>query len=246
VDRPRRTFRPPWWATLGTLALGGLFLAAGTWQLSRAAEKRAIFAAFDAGASGGTVPLPPPGAELGALRYRAVRLAGRYDAARQVLLDARTRDGRAGYEVLTPLRADEGPAVLVNRGWIPADPDRTRLPDVAVGDAPREVTGLLDRLPRAAMASAAPAADPAAPWPRRLLFPTAAEIGAALGYPVADYQVLLAPAAPDGYDRAWRPALLTPQQHLGYAVQWFALAAALVVLYAALNWRKPAAGPPEP
>lgn len=245
MTSPRRTFRPPWWATLGTLALGGLFLAAGGWQLSRAAEKRAIFAAFEAGAAGEPAPLPGPGADLAPLRYRTVRVAGRYDAARQVLLDARTRAGRAGYEVLTPLVPEAGPAILVNRGWVPADPDRTRLPDVAVDGGPRSVAGLLDRLPRAALGTAAPAADPAAPWPRRLLFPTAAALGAELGYDVADLQVLLDPAAPDGYDRAWRPALLTPEQHVGYAVQWFALAAALVVLYAALNWRRPAAGPPN-
>jgi len=246
VDRPRRTFRPPWWATLGTLALGALFLTAGTWQLDRAGEKRAIFAAFDAGALAEPVPLPPPDADVGDLRYRAVRLSGRFDAGHQVLLDARTRDGRAGYEVLVPLLREDGPAVLVNRGWVPAAGDRTRLPDVAVGGSPRSVTGLLDRLPRAAMGSAAPPPDPAAPWPRRLLFPTAADVGAALGYPVAQYQVLLAPAAPDGFDRTWRPALLTPEQHLGYAFQWFAFATALVVLYAALNWRRPAAGPPTP
>lgn len=237
-----RQFRPPWWATLGTLLLGGLFVAAGTWQLDRAGEKRALFALFKAGSTAPPLPLPAAGADLAPLRYRAVRAEGRYDADHQVLLDARTRDGKAGYEVLTPLRTGDGPAILVNRGWVAASPDRQRLPDVGVGDGPRVVTGLLDKLPRAAMGSAPPPPDPAAPWPRRLLFPTAADIARELGYRVTDYQVLLAASAPEGLRRDWRPAEMTPEQHVGYAVQWFALAVALVVLYVALNRRRP---PPQ-
>jgi surfeit locus 1 family protein len=50
--------------------------------------------------------------------------------------------------------------------------------------------------------------------------------------------LLLSRDAPDGYLREWRPAVMTPEQHLGYAVQWFAMAGALVVLYVVLNVRK--------
>lgn len=239
VKDQRRTFRPPWWATLGTLALGSVFLAAGFWQLARVEDKRALFAAYDAGAAAGTLPAPGPGADLEALRYRAISATGRFDARHQVLLDARTRDGQAGYEVLTPLLG-EGPAVLVNRGWVAAPADRSQLPRIDVDSGPRQVTGLLDRLPRAALSSG-PAQSTG--WPRRLLYPTAANIAAAVGYPVSDYQLLLAPDAPDGLRRDWRPALMRPEEHLGYAVQWFALAATLGVIYAALNFRRPATGP---
>ncbi|QOJ32796.1 MAG: SURF1 family protein [Gammaproteobacteria bacterium] len=242
---PRARFRPPWWATLGTLLLGGLFVGLGFWQLDRGAQKRALFEAFDSGSNAATVALPPPGAgPLGALRYRRVILQGRYDAAHQVLLDARSHGGQAGYEVLTPLLGD-GPAVLVNRGWVPEGADRGQLPGVAVGTGQRRISGYLDMLPRPALsAGAAPAPSPQDPWPRRLLFPTTAEIGAAAGYPVRDFQVLLAADEADGYLRDWRPALMAPQQHLGYAVQWFALAVALVVIYAALNLRRRSAPPP--
>jgi surfeit locus 1 family protein len=75
-----------------------------------------------------------------------------------------------------------------------------------------------------------------------MLFPTAADIGAALGYPVADYQLLLGAAEPDGLRRDWRPADMTPTQHVGYALQWFALATAIVVIYVVLNRQKAAQG----
>ncbi len=217
---------------------GAVFASAGFWQLSRATEKRDLLWAFDTGAA--AEPVSVARADPAALRYHAIWATGRYDAAHQVLLDARTRAGQAGYEVLTPLLTG-GQAILVNRGWIRADPDRTRLPDVVTDNGERTVHGLLDRLPRAALAAGATEAT--AVWPKRMLYPAAADIGRALGYPVADYQLLLAPDAPGGYLRDWRPAGLQPRQHVGYAVQWFALAVTLVVIYIVLGFRKAAPGP---
>lgn len=234
-------FRPPIWATLGTLALGVVFLAAGFWQLRRAAEKEALFAAFGTGGNAATLQGAPPDEAARDLRYRRIALRGKYDPSHQLLLDARVLNQRAGYEVLTPMQVG-GTAVLVNRGWIAAPANRSELPDVAVGGAQRSVIGQIDLLPRAALRTGP---DPAANgWPRRMLFPTAAEIAAAVGYPVHDYQVLLGPDQPDGYLRQWRPMLLGAEEHVGYAVQWFALATALGVIYVALNLKKDAAEPP--
>jgi surfeit locus 1 family protein len=228
------------WATLATAALGTVFLAAGAWQLRRAGDKEALLASFAQGAAEAPLQGSVPDESATALRYRRIVLHGRFDPQRQVLLDARVLDRQAGYEVLTPLRIGTE-AVLVNRGWVAAPADRAELPDVRVSDVEREVRGLLDLLPRAGLRpQAAPAQES---WPRRLLFPTAAEITTALGYPVHDYQVLLDAGEPDGYLRRWQPRLMTPRQHLGYAVQWFALAAALGVIYVALNLRSRPAGP---
>jgi surfeit locus 1 family protein len=232
-------FRPPIWATLGTITLGAVLLSAGFWQLRRASEKAALLTAFGAGSSTAALQAAVPDAAAPDLRYRRIALRGRYDPSRQVLLDARILNQRPGYEVLTPLRLGDT-AVLVNRGWIAAPATRGQLPEIPV-DAERDVLGQIDLLPRAALRAGPGAADSG--WPRRLLFPTAAEIAAAVGYPVHDYQLLLDPGQPDGYLRQWRPQLLTPDEHIGYAVQWFALAAALGVIYAALNLKKDQPGP---
>ena len=224
-------------------------MTAGVWQLHRAEEKQALFASFDAGRASSAIEAPAAGADLARLRYSTITAIGHFDAGHQVLLDARTRDGKAGYEVLTPLLCAfpaNRPAILVNRGWVPANPDRSRLPDVPVASEQRNVTGLLDHLPRAVLSAGPATPDEDAGWPRRMLYPTAAEIGGALGYLVEDYQLLLSRAAPDGYQREWRPAGMTPRQHLGYAVQWFAMAAALVVLYVVLNVPTAGAAPTPP
>ena len=237
ADPLSRRFNPPLWATLGTLALGAVFASLGSWQLGRSEEKAALFARFDQGSIGTAAPAPADGTKLETDRYAVIMASGRFDVDHQILLDARTRDGRAGYDVLTPLVVD-GAAILVNRGWVPANPNRQKLPEIAVSDQPRAVTGLLDTLPRAALVAGPLDIRPEMPWPRVMLYPTAADIERALGYPVRDYQLLLDAREPDGFNRSWRPALLSPQEHVGYAVQWFALAGLLVVLYVALNWRR--------
>jgi surfeit locus 1 family protein len=75
-----------------------------------------------------------------------------------------------------------------------------------------------------------------------LNFPRQADIQLALGVPVESRIVLLDPVMPDGYERAWRPSLgFGPERNLGYAVQWFAFALVVLVIYVALNLER--AGP---
>lgn len=226
-------FRPPAWASALTALAVASFGGLGGWQLHRAEEKRAFFAAFDAPAGAGTLAAPVADGEAPALPFAFIRLEGAYDGAHQLLLDARVREGRNGYEVLTPLRTAEG-TVLVNRGWIAASPRRDELPEVGVSDARRAITGRLTRLPVPGWRSGT-AAPTDTRWPRRLLYPTAGEVSRALGYRVHDYQLLLAPGEPDGYVRDWRPSVMRPEQHLAYAFQWFALALAVIIVFVVVN-----------
>jgi surfeit locus 1 family protein len=225
-----------------------LFALLGRWQWHRAAEKRALEAAFAAGTL-------LPASELGARatadlpRYAALRVHGTYDDAHQFLLDNRGRAGATGYEVLTPLLLEDGRTLLVNRGWLPLpEGRRERLPDIALrsGLAPDAgpqhpgaiaVSGRIDLLPSAAlrMGHAAPDAGPA--WPKRTSFPTAAELATALARPVEPRQLLLGETEPYGYLRDWRPAGagFAPARHLAYALQWWAFAALTLFLYLFLN-----------
>lgn len=211
------------------LAVAGILLfgVLGLWQLDRAAQKRRLLDEF---ARGDTAAVHDGlVADAAAARYQPLRLRGRYDPAHQILLDSMVSGSRVGYHVLTPFDTDAG-TVLVNRGWLPADGDRTRLPDVTVDDRAREITGRIAFLPRPGLRLAPAPVEPGMPWPRRLLFPDIAEASAHLGRPLAGYQVLLDPALPDGHERQWQPTALGPQTHLAYAVQWFGLALAVPVL----------------
>ena len=156
---------------------------------------------------------------------------GRFDEARQILLIARSRDGYPGVHVVTPLlRDDGGAAVLVDRGFVPADDAATAIPPAEPDSAARAVTGLVEPIaPRAGDPLWHPA--PAAPmmlWSTRWL--VADSVAAALPYPVAP--VLLRELAGEGV-----PAVPARSQarfantstHLGYAGQWFFFALVALV-----------------
>lgn len=235
--RPRRRFSPSLAGTALAVAAVALCASLGAWQLGRAAQKESLFAAFE---NGDGPAVSWPGGSASVPRYQRVRLHGAYDAARQFLLDNMTQDSVAGVHVLTPLRMTDGRFVLVNRGFLPLGGDRTRLPDVTVDAGPREVTGRADTLPRPAI-ELTPAA--AAGWPRLVSFPRSGELAALLDVELQPQVVLLDAAEPDGYARDWLPPGLTPDRHLGYAVQWFALAAAAAVTWLVVSFRPDEAGP---
>lgn len=234
MTRATLRFDPPGWAITAVVIGCGAFCAAGAWQLNRAEQKRRLLSEFGAGASTDVLTAPVADDEAGDYRYRRLLLTGRYDTQRQFLLDNMVYDGKAGYHVLTPLRGTGG-SILVNRGWVPANADRTMLPGIAVDTKVREVSGLIAPLPRPGMRLAAPAVDPSAAWPRRQSFPSADDLREQLEYSVAGYQLLLDATREDGFVRDWQPALMLPEQHLSYAVQWFALALTLLIIFGVVN-----------
>lgn len=229
-----REFAPAVLTTVVSAVLIVGLLGLGRWQLERMWEKQALFAAFAAGGAA-SVPLAEVPAD-GGERYQHVVAHGRYDGARQFLLDNMTHAGRAGYHVLTPLVTDAGRTVLVNRGWLPAGPTRADLPDIALGGERRRIAGRLDELPRAGIEL--PITSQGAEWPRVLSYPRMSDLSGALQRPLGPQIILLDPDQPAGFVREWRPAAVAPERHLAYAVTWFALAAALGVTYVVTNLRQ--------
>lgn len=231
-------FRPPLWSVLGTLALMSLFVSAGMWQARKGLAKRELEGSFAKGPVASVLMLdggtPPPEA-LAAPRAAAV---GVYDPARQVLLDNQTRGHVPGYRVWTPMRLKDGAWLMVDRGWVRADPDRSRLPDLAVASGTREVRGHWRPLPEPGLRLAAPACGPGS-FPRVLSYPTAADLECLLDAPVAKGLLLLDPDQTEGYVREWElPNPVPPARHFAYAAQWFAFAATLMFLFIKLNLKR--------
>ena len=232
-----KAFRPPLWGTIGLVVGCTICCTAGFWQLGRAEEKQTLFTAFEQSADNEALRDPITDEDVEKYLYRRITLTGRYEPKHQILLDNMVHKGQPGYQVLTPLRIG-ATAVLVNRGWLYGNPDRSVLPNVTVTDKIRNVTGRLYRLPSVGYALEPPASTAQTNKPVRLSFPTAAEITTQVGFPVHNYQLLLDSTEADGYTREWRPALMSPEKHLAYAIQWFMMAITIVIIYVALTIRK--------
>lgn len=235
----RFEFRPGLWPSLVTLLLLALLLSLGFWQLDRAEQKRVLLDAY--GARPGDAPIKlqadfTPGPEW---RYRRVQVMGSYVVEHQFLLDNRVHQGRAGYQVLTPLRlARSDVVVLVNRGWVPQGATRADLPPLPVPtESELTVEGLID-FPSEKVFALGEGEDRDPGWPKVLqrvrLDLQAQQLNARL----LPMLVLLAPEQPGGFVREWNPIVIGPERHVGYAVQWFALAAALVILYMLANLKR--------
>ncbi|MBI2383073.1 MAG: SURF1 family protein [Gammaproteobacteria bacterium] len=232
-------FRPPPWAWLLALPLAALLATLGTWQLRRGQDKellRAELARARAEAPAELDASVPPGP----LTLRRVRVRGTYEHWRQLLLDNQSHGRVPGYRVWTPLRTERGLAI-VDRGWIAQNPDRSAAASLLAPAGVQDVEGYWRPLPQPGLRLDGTPNCPSAPqFPLVVSYPTAAELACALGEPVADGLLLLAPDAGYGYVRDWEAQMLgvPPERHYGYAAQWYALCATLLVLFVKLNLKR--------
>jgi len=219
--------------TLVYLCLLPTLIALGMWQLDRSEQKRAFLKEQKQALATETLHLSTAiEHNTEALRYRNVEVTGRYDVAHQFLIDNQISDGKAGYFVLTPfILTGETKAVLVNRGWISLNQDRSILPDLQINKAQAIITGRINNFPSVGIKLAG-AEIPTEGWPSVVQVVDSDVLAKKLGYPLFQFQIELAKELPDGYKREWHTStIMQPEQHTAYAIQWFALALTLTILF---------------
>lgn len=202
----------------------------GVWQWNRGQQRTALheaIAARQGAAPVGLRELLAPGAGREQLLHRPVALRGQWIAERTVFLDNRQMNAVPGFYVVTPLRLEgSGSVVLVQRGWVQRDfQRRERLPAVQTPPGTVEVQGRI--------------ADP----PAKLYAFSGEEKGAIrqnldlaafraeTGLPLLDLSVQQTGAASEGLLRQWPQAGSGAEKNYGYAFQWWAMAALIVLLY---------------
>lgn len=210
-----------------------VLLTLGFWQLDRAEEKRTIQQTLS------DQQARPPlrwdeylrlrDADPVALQYRRIALTGRLDHRRYWLLENQIVNGQVGYAVIMPLHLETGEAVLINRGWVPGTGSRREPPEVQTPDGTVTLSGWLrepsdNRLLRGGVA------DMSDNWPKLILMADIDLMSQEYHRPLQPTLLQLEPDSAAALVVQWRPLNMPPSRHVGYAVQWFAMALVLVIL----------------
>jgi surfeit locus 1 family protein len=241
-----------WTFVLVMLALTGLFLGLGLWQVQRLEEKQALIATVADRL--GDEPVPLPAAErwaaevdAGGYDYRPITVAGRYLPHDTVLVFTSLSSPKGelrgpGYWVMTPLALEAGGTIWINRGFIP---DSARSEFAGGGTAEQgtvTLTGI--GMPSERGGPFTPAANEAerSEWVRDVA--RLSLLAPGLPQPVAPVYLDLPAGPPGAIPQGGETAVNFPNNHLGYALTWFGFAMLTpILLFFWLRRQRPAVSP---
>jgi surfeit locus 1 family protein len=239
-------FKPQWVPTLFCLALFILLVSLGRWQWSRAVYKSELELRYQASMENRALTLADAMAIPEEVQGLPIHLAGEFDNARSFLLDNQMEGSRPGYQILTPLLTEEGVMVLVSRGWIAATADR-RQP--VLMDTRHGTLTLIGKIYVPGNKQVVLKADDFTlpQWPMLIQKLDMSAIAAVLkrerpGVELAPFVIRLNPDQDveqgEELPRTWQWMTMGPEKHRGYAVQWFGMALALLILYIVFSTEK--------
>jgi surfeit locus 1 family protein len=230
----RYDFRPRIIPTIATLAMMALTVSAGFWQLGRAAAKANLQASFVQNQARPAVNLNRFFDDPSTLRYRRVDVEGEFIPGKQVYLDNREYEGKSGYHVIAPLRlAGSNRIVLINRGWIERGRDYPRAPSVPLLAGAQQIGGV-GSVPSSRFLELSDQAITGNVW-QNLTFE---RVNKVLGLPVLPIVILQRQNLAPGLSAVLEKPDFKIDMHRGYAFQWFALTATLMVIYVVVNTQR--------
>lgn len=231
-------FRPTLKLTLWTIAALAMLLALGTWQVERLQWKLGLIAERTERVNAPVIAPPQvrSDADLAGVEFRHVTLTGHFLHDREMYLAARSLNDNLGFQVVTPFQGEDGVVTLVDRGWIPLD--RKNPATRAEGQLQGTVTidGLIRKPGRSSWFVPDNQTDQNV-WFYVDIPPMAAHAGLAN---VRPYFVEAGKAPnPGGIPIGGQSRIELPNNHLSYAITWYSLAIALVVIYLIYHRVKP-------
>ena len=220
-----RRFAPGLWPTVLTLLGLAVLVGLGTWQLDRLAWKRDLIALRAAQLAAPAEPLPATAEDWRSWDFRPVVVRGEFRHDLEQLFGVAAIEGRLGHHVLTPLLRPDGTAVLVDRGWVPADrahPAARREEQIA---GPLQVSGIARYRGEDRPGWFTPGNEPGQGLWYWYDLPT---LEAALGLELLPVVIEADGAAnPGGLPIGGQTRTELPNSHLQYAITWYGLAAGL-------------------
>jgi len=223
-------FRPRLVPTLFTVPGVLILIGLGIWQVQRLHWKEGLIAQRDAAVTAAPIAPPKRFAEASGLEFRHIVAEGTFENDKELFLAASSDSGESGYQVVTPLKMTDGRTMFVNRGFIPLElKDRSKR---AAGELSgmQKVVGLLRLAPPKKPSFFLPENRPDLNLWFWVDLPAMAQRDAIID-PVPFYIDADKAPNPGGWPRGGITRLDLPNDHLQYAITWFSLAVALIVIY---------------
>ena len=231
-----KLFSRKWWFATLLVVIGTLVLVRlGIWQLDRLEQRRAFNVQVTTARAQSVLDLNQKvPADVNKLEWCAVQFIGQYDFENQIAIRNQYYGNQYGYHLLTPLLS-QGTAVLVDRGWIPADGNSTPedwrkydetgevkvIGQIRLGLGKPAFGGVADALP--------------ADGSRLSLWNNAdvPQVAKQLSYPILPVYIQVSADPSDTEPPIpFQPEIeLTEGQNIGYALKWFTFATILLVGY---------------
>lgn len=206
----------------------------GNWQLSRAQEKESRQERLDRLSQEPAIMLPDHPVKLEDFQYHQVEARGEYVPEYTIYLDNKIYKGIAGYQIVTPLRIGNSEMhVLVNRGWIAATRDRSKLPEVATSGGKVVVSGIATTAMQKTL-ELSPDQISGRVW-ENLDFE---RYRSNTGLKLQPVMILQKDQTNDGLVREWVRPGSGSAKNIGYAFQWFAMALAVLIIYLVLSVKR--------
>lgn len=227
-------FTPNWVMIVLTVFILSLFLRLGFWQLHRADEKKQMIEAQKIQEHAKPVlwtpkqPLP--------LQYERLQLVGHY-LPNIFLLDNQHHQHIFGYDVLSPLECADGSIVLIDRGWVPGDMTRGIFPSVTTPKGLIQIQGSV-YFPDKKQWVLGPVLEKKGNKTTIIELFDEQLVRELLQKVVYPFIIRLDKQNTDGFVREWEIVSMLPERHVAYAIQWFAMAFVILVIFLALNLKK--------
>ena len=223
----RLTWDFNWKITLSVVIFFPILLSLGIWQLNRAEEKKQLERQWLSQQS-----LPPVNFAERVVStepsFRRVYASGQFIAENYWLLENQIVNGQLGYQVIMIFQSHDQ-HLLVDRGWVAGSPLRDFVPEFDTPNGTTQISGALvypsdSKLIREAEVSAKV-------WPHKILEVDIPVMASQVKIPLYEKLLKIDSDSPAALDVTWRPYNMSATKHIGYAVQWFLMAAALILLF---------------
>lgn len=230
-----KIFKPALIPTIVFLLILPVLLKLGFWQLDRAEEKRDLIALYKQQNESAPLIIKNNINPDEKLNYRTAKIQGHYNPSKQIFIDNKIHQGKTGVYVLTPFKIKNSDySILVNRGWVPMALDRLTLPEIKTIKKELLLLGKIKVLNKKPF-TVGNKFQSNKGWPALIQWINISEIEKKSDLKLLPYIFLLDKKEQSGYVRDWKPVVMQPEKSTSYAVQWFSLALALVVIYVVVN-----------